>query len=104
MESNVEVIEKPKQLRGFAAMSPEKRKACAAKGGAAVPAKLRAFAKSKHLASAAGQIGGKSVKAKDRSFSRNRSLASKAGRTGGRKTQANKVKKRTQNEQVVGSN
>lgn len=45
-------------LRGFAAMSPEKRKAIAQKGGAAVHPAQRSFSKDRHLASEAGSKGG----------------------------------------------
>lgn len=47
-----------KARRGFAAMSPEKRKAIAIKGGASVPAHKRSFAAQPGLASRAGAIGG----------------------------------------------
>lgn len=49
---------KPKQKRGFACMTPERRKEIAAKGGAGVPAEKRSFSKSKDLASNAGRKGG----------------------------------------------
>lgn len=49
---------KPKQRRGFAAMSPEKRHEIARKGGASVPAEKRSFTKNKLLAAAAGRKGG----------------------------------------------
>lgn len=48
----------PKKLRGFAAMSPEKRRAIAAKGGGAVPAEKRSFSRSTDLAASAGRKGG----------------------------------------------
>lgn len=47
-----------KKLRGFAAMSPEKRRAIAAKGGGAVPAEKRSFSRSTELATTAGRKGG----------------------------------------------
>jgi len=56
--------------RGFAAMSPAKRKEIARKGGASVPAEKRSFSKDKDLAAAAGRKGGE------------------ASRGGGRKAQA----------------
>ncbi len=46
------------RLRGFAAMTPEARRAIAAKGGAAVPANKRSFSKDPTLAAAAGSKGG----------------------------------------------
>jgi general stress protein YciG len=53
-----------KSKRGFAAMSPEKRREIAAKGGASVPADKRSFSKSRDLAAAAGRAGGSSSKGK----------------------------------------
>lgn len=50
---------KAKARRGFAAMSPEKRRAIAAKGGAAVPRHKRSFSQDPALASNAGRAGGK---------------------------------------------
>lgn len=47
-----------KTPRGFAAMDPEKRREIARKGGAAVPADKRSFAKDRELAALAGAIGG----------------------------------------------
>lgn len=52
------MTDKPKARRGFAAMDPEKRKAIAARGGAAVPADKRSFATNKSLAQTAGAKGG----------------------------------------------
>jgi hypothetical protein len=50
--------EKPRQRRGFAGMSPEKRTEIARKGGSAVPGDKRSFFKDRGLASAAGRKGG----------------------------------------------
>lgn len=47
-----------KSKRGFAAMSPEKRREIAAKGGASVPAEKRSFSQSRDLAARAGRAGG----------------------------------------------
>jgi len=47
-----------KSLRGFAAMSQEKRRAIASKGGASVPSEKRSFTKSRELAVSAGRKGG----------------------------------------------
>lgn len=47
-----------KNLRGFAAMSPEKRLAIAKKGGAAVPPDKRSFSQNRELAAQAGRSGG----------------------------------------------
>jgi general stress protein YciG len=48
----------PGKPRGFAAMDPEKRREIARRGGAAVPADKRSFAKDTTLASQAGRVGG----------------------------------------------
>lgn len=44
--------------KGFAAMSPERRKEIARKGGASVPGEKRSFAKDRDLAAIAGKLGG----------------------------------------------
>jgi len=75
--------QKPKPLRGFAAMDPETRKAIARKGGESVPAKKRSFAANPQLASQAGKKGGHNIQPAKRSFSQNHSLAAEAGRKGG---------------------
>ena len=51
-----------KQLRGFAAMSPERRREIARKGGASVPADKRSFSKDRYLAALAGSTGGSTSK------------------------------------------
>lgn len=56
-ESRLEAS-RPKQRRGFACMSPEKRRAIAAKGGASVPGEKRSFFKDRQLAALAGSTGG----------------------------------------------
>lgn len=53
------VRETPKLKRGFAAMSPAKRRAIAKKGGLAVPKEKRAFAVDPSLAASAGSKGGR---------------------------------------------
>jgi general stress protein YciG len=50
--------QKPKAKRGFAAMSPEKRREIARKGGASVPSEKRSFSQSTDLAAKAGRKGG----------------------------------------------
>lgn len=50
----------PKQRRGFACMSPERRREIAARGGASVAAANRSFAKDRDLAARAGADGGRS--------------------------------------------
>lgn len=51
-------MDKPKSKRGFAAMSPEKRREISAKGGAAVDPAKRSFSTDKSLAAKAGAAGG----------------------------------------------
>jgi general stress protein YciG len=47
-----------KGRRGFASMSPERRREIARKGGASVPADKRSFSQSSDLAARAGRVGG----------------------------------------------
>jgi general stress protein YciG len=47
-----------KRTRGFAGMSPEKRREIARKGGASVPDAKRSFSKDRELAKEAGRKGG----------------------------------------------
>ncbi|WP_424362948.1 general stress protein [Methylocystis parvus] len=75
--------EPKKSTRGFASMSPEKRREIARKGGLAVPAEKRSFSQDPALASKAGKKGGQSVNPAKRSFSRNPVLASEGGAKGG---------------------
>lgn len=70
--------------RGFASMTPEKRREIAKMGGRAVRPENRSFAKDKSLAASAGALGGRGVKPEDRSFSRNHELARAAGSKGGK--------------------
>jgi general stress protein YciG len=70
--------------RGFASMSPERRREIASLGGKAVPPELRTFSRDNDLACSAGLKGGKSVAPENRSFSRSPELAREAGRRGGR--------------------
>lgn len=49
----------PKAPRGFALLSPERRKAIACLGGRSVPPSKRAFATNPALARSAGSKGGK---------------------------------------------
>ncbi|MEW6255664.1 MAG: KGG domain-containing protein [Pseudomonadota bacterium] len=80
-----EMSQETKTPRGFAAMSPEKRRAIARLGGQSIPPEKRSFSQSRELAAEAGARGGKSVSDDKRSFSMDRTLASRAGRKGGRK-------------------
>jgi general stress protein YciG len=56
----MQITETPKKpaLRGFACMTPERRREIARKGGAAVPANKRSFSKDAKLAASAGSKGG----------------------------------------------
>jgi general stress protein YciG len=56
------IMETTKARRGFAAMSPEKRREIARKGGASVPADKRSFSRSPELAATAGSKGGSAPK------------------------------------------
>ena len=47
----------PKRLRGFAAMTPEKRSAISRKGGLAVPPENRQYSRDRELASVSGRRG-----------------------------------------------
>lgn len=56
---------KPKSKRGFASMSPERRKEIARKGGNSVPKEKRFFYQDRIAAQEAGALGG--AKKKDKS-------------------------------------
>jgi uncharacterized protein len=51
-------FEKPRAIRGFAAMTLERRLEIARKGGASVPSEKRSFARNRDLAVTAGRKGG----------------------------------------------
>lgn len=85
-EADTKFAKKP---RGFAAMTPERRREIAAMGGRAVPAEKRSFSNT-DIAAAAGRKGGKNVDPKKRSFSKDLQLASEAGRRGGIASHRNK--------------
>ncbi|WP_354298071.1 KGG domain-containing protein [Phenylobacterium koreense] len=53
-------MESTKQRRGFACMTPERRREIARKGGGSVPPEKRSFAKDRDLAARAGADGGRS--------------------------------------------
>src|SRR5437764_1398837 len=72
-----------KPLRGFASMTPERRREIAAKGGRSVRPEQRSFSKDRDLARTAGKVGGESIPPKKRSFSQNPGLAAIAGKKGG---------------------
>ena len=69
--------------RGFASMTPERRREISIMGGKAVPKEKRTFYTNPFFASKCGQKGGRAVPKEMRSFSTDRVLASKAGRKGG---------------------
>jgi uncharacterized protein len=71
------------KYRGFASMSPERRKEIASKGGLSVPPEKRSFSRNKELASEAGRKGGLAVPPEKRSFSLNHDFAAECGRKGG---------------------
>jgi len=74
------VEERIKSKRGFASMSPEKRREIASKGGKSVRPENRAFTKNRALASNAGKKGGSAVKSGERAFPKDKELASRAGK------------------------
>jgi len=59
------MTDQPKKPRGFAAMTPERRREIARLGGASVPNDKRTFAKDRDLAATAGAKGGASSRSKD---------------------------------------
>ena len=71
--------------RGFASLTPERRREISSLGGKAVPREKRSFSQDRELASTAGRMGGLAVPGSKRSFSQDRALASSAGRQGGLK-------------------
>ena len=82
-ESNWKLVTPRK--RGFAGMTPEKRKEIATKGGKSVPKEKRAYSVNRDLAAKSGAKGGKAVRPSKRSFSMDPALASRAGKIGGSK-------------------
>lgn len=54
----ISVMEEVKKLRGFAAMTPERRREIASIGGRNVPDAKRSFSTNNELAKSAGKIGG----------------------------------------------
>lgn len=83
--------EKPKDgksRRGFASMSPEKRRQIASLGGRSVAPENRSFSRDRALAAEAGSKGGQSVESEKRAYSKDRELAAESGKIGGRTAQA----------------
>lgn len=70
--------------RGFASMTPERRREIASMGGKAAPADKRSFFLNRELAAQAGRKGGTAVKPEDRAFYRDRKFAADCGRKGGK--------------------
>ena len=81
-----------KKPRGLAAMSLERRREIASKGGRSVAPEKRAFSVNKDLAINAGSKGGKKVRPEKRSFKMDPTLASRAGKTGAKSRASAKVK------------
>lgn len=52
------MTDEPKKLRGFAKLSPDRRREIAAKCGMSVEPQERAFSKDRSLAARAGRTGG----------------------------------------------
>jgi len=52
------IIQRTKSRRGFASMSPERRREISSMGGKSIPAESRSFSRQRDLASKAGQKGG----------------------------------------------
>lgn len=82
-ESNWKVV--PSGKRGFASMTPERRKEIASKGGKSVKPENRSFASNRDLAAKAGKKGGSKHRPEKRAFHMDRDLASRAGKKGGTK-------------------
>lgn len=87
-ESNWKLV--PTGKRGFASMTPEKRKEIATKGGKSVPKEKRAYSVNRDLAAKAGSKGGKASRPEKRSFKMDPALASRAGKIGGAKSRKKK--------------
>jgi general stress protein YciG len=79
-ESNWKLVTPSK--KGFAGMTPERRKEVAAKGGKSVKPENRSFATNRDLASKAGRKGGAKTRPEKRAFHMDRELASRAGKKG----------------------
>lgn len=77
-----------KSRRGFASMSPEKRRQIASLGGRSVAPENRSFSRDRTLAAQAGSKGGQSVESDKRAYSKDRELAAESGKIGGRIAQA----------------
>lgn len=54
-----------KKLRGFAGMTPERRREISAKGGRSIPDEKRSFSKDRELAKRAGAKGGSVTQGKE---------------------------------------
>ena len=70
--------------RGFATMSPARRREIAAKGGSSVAPEKRSFSMVPSLAAEAGRLGGTNVPRSKRTFTLDPALAAEAGRRGGK--------------------
>jgi len=79
-------------LRGFASLTPERRKEVAASGGKAVKPENRTYSRDRDLAVSSGIKGGFAVPPEKRSFSRYPELAKSSGAKGGAAAKLNKEK------------
>jgi uncharacterized protein len=70
-------------LRGFASLSPERRREIASMGGQSVKAENRSFSKNRKLAATAGKKGGLAVPPEKRAYAMDNELASRSGKIGG---------------------
>jgi general stress protein YciG len=82
------MVEETKKPRGFATLTPERRREVASAGGKAVAAESRSFSRDKALAKSAGKKGGQNRDPDSRSFSTDAKLARSAGSRGGKASQA----------------
>lgn len=70
-------------LRGFASLSPERRREIASMGGKSVPVEKRSFSRDRKLAATAGKKGGLAVPPEKRAYAMDSELASRSGKIGG---------------------
>lgn len=92
MNGKVMTTKDGKSRRGFASMTPERRREIASKGGKSVAPENRSFSKDRTLAARAGKKGGMAVESDKRAYSKDRALAAEAGRAGGKASRTKKDK------------
>lgn len=78
--------------RGFASMTPERRRQIASMGGKAVKKENRSFSRNRKLAVSSGRKGGAAVKPENRTFYLDKEFASKCGRKGGKSPKTKGIK------------